>query len=259
MSTALVPYSTEVDKEALNQAMMTGDLGQLTPEARQNYYLALCLSSGLNPLTRPFIVITAESGEKVWYATKECAEQLRKLHHVSMRVLSREHTDDGMYIVTVEARLPSGRVEEAQGIVPMTKQKGTWETSQAGKRYFKEARSTDGTPLTQPLFGKERADAYHRAESKAKRRATLALCGLGLPEVDNPQVVRFDPNTGLLEGEEAKPDRVARALATHAGEVVDTETGEIIEQAMVPGALDPHAAIGELFDRSEGRPEEASA
>lgn len=237
MSDALVPYLPAIDPEAVSRALLAGDLSKLSPEDRIQYYLALCHSSGLNPLTRPFIVMKAESGEMVWYATRECAEQLRKRHRVSMRVLRRE-TDEGLYCVTVEASTPDGRVEEAQGFVPVLKAKGTWKSTESGKRYFQEAKTQDGEPLLVPLTGKELADARHKCESKAKRRATLALCGLGLPEVDErqaPAVVAFDPQTGVLAGEQPGPDRVALALEA---------TG-----------LDHAAAIGELFDRSDGKPE----
>ena len=239
MSDSLVPYLPTIQPEAVSRALLAGDLSKLSPEDRIQYYLALCQSSGLNPLTRPFIVMRAESGEMVWYATRECAEQLRKLHRVSMRVLSRERTEDGLYIVTVEASTPEGRVEQAQGIVPLAKAKGSWKTTQQGKRYFDEAKTSDGEVIFQPLHGTELANALHKAESKAKRRATLALCGLGLPDAapEAGQAVRFDPQTGVLQEEPARTQE---------------EQGE-------PAAVGVEGAqqlIGEMFDRSEGRPEE---
>lgn len=244
MSDALVPYLPPIDPDAVSRALLAGDLSKLSPEDRIQYYLALCHSSGLNPLTRPFIVLKAESGELLWYATRECAEQLRKRHHVSMRVLSRERTEDGLYIVTVEASTPDGRVEQAQGIVPITKPKGTWKTTDSGKRYFQEAKTADGEPVVAPLSGKELADALHRAESKAKRRCTLSLCGLGLPEVDErqaPAVVPFDPQTGALT-----PAVQAALTAEDAG------------APAAVGAAGAREAVALLFDRSEGKPEDAA-
>jgi len=244
MSDTLVPYLPPIDPKAIETALTVGDLSKINAATRIQYYLALCHSSGLNPLTRPFIVLKAESGEMVWYATRECAEQLRKLHRVSMRVLSRERTEDGLYIVTVEASTPDGRLEQAQGIVPITKAKGTWKTTDSGKRYFQEAKTADGEPILQLLSGKELADSLHRAESKAKRRCTLSLCGLGLPEVDErqaPVAVRFDPQTGALNAPaEARTPEDAGEPAQVGHEAAQT-------------------LIGEMFDRSEGKPEEASA
>jgi hypothetical protein len=242
MSTDLVPYLPVIDPKAIETALMVGDLSKMDAATRIQYYLALCQSSGLNPLTRPFIVLKAESGEMVWYATRECAEQLRKRHRVSMRVLSRERTEDGLYIVTVEASTPDGRVEQAQGIVPITKTKGTWKTTETGKRYFQEAKTADGEPVLQLLSGKELADALHRAESKAKRRCTLALCGLGLPEVDErqtAQAVRFDPQTGTLD-DPAVPEALQQ------------------EEAGEPAPVGREAAqrnVALLFDRAPGESE----
>ena len=234
MSTEMVPYLPTIQPEAVSRALLAGDLSKLSPEDRIQYYLALCHSSGLNPLTRPFIVMRAESGEMVWYATRECAEQLRKLHRVSMRVLSRERTEDGLYIVTVEASTPDGRVEQAQGIVPLVKGKGTWKTTQQGKRYFDEAKTSDGEVIFQPLHGTELANALHKAESKAKRRATLALCGLGLPDVEERPAVAFNSQTGMLAADEPLGQPEPEVSAARAA-----------------------ANIGELFDRSEGKPEDA--
>jgi hypothetical protein len=238
MSDALAPYMPAIDPEAIGRALLVGDLAKLSPEDRIQYYLALCHSSGLNPLTRPFIVLRSEAGEMVWYATRECAEQLRKRHRVSMRVLSRERTVDGLYIVTVEASTPEGRIEQAQGIVPILKPKGTWKTTESGKRYFQEGKTADGEPLLAPLTGTELANALHKAESKAKRRATLALCGLGLPEVDErqtAQAVRFDPQTGTLD-EPPEPEPLPQEPAPVGREAAQRN-------------------VALLFDRSEGKPE----
>lgn len=235
----MASYLPPIDPEVLNRALMTGDLAQLAPEERQTYYLALCYTSGINPLTRPFQVIKNDEGALVWYIGVPGAEQLRKLHRVSVRVLERR-TDPatGLYGVSVRAWLPSGRSEEAEGWVPVVRPKGTWRTNEkTGRRYFEEAKSHDGEPIFQPLRGKELADAYHRAESKAKRRVTLALCGLGLPEVEEGEVLTYDPVTGEIFDD------------THRGRVTPVGPGEEAE-----GALDPQAAIGELFDRHDGDP-----
>jgi hypothetical protein len=236
MSQSLETYYPKVDPEAIGRALMAGDLARLSPEDRVQYYFALCRSSGLNPLTRPFIVIQSDGGELTWYPTRECAEQFRKLHHVSMTVLSREKTEDGLYVVTVEARMPDGRVEQAQGIVSILRKKGSWKTTEKGKNYFQDALTPDGEPIMTPMRGTELANALQKAESKAKRRATLALCGLGLPDVDDRPAVPFNPQTGHL--------------ADHA------EAAEQAEEAL-KHVTPEHAAtnITALFDRSAGAPE----
>lgn len=238
MSQSLETYYPKVDPEAIGRALMVGDLSQLSPEDRIQYYFGLCQSCGLNPLTRPFIVIENDRGELTWYPTRECAEQLRKLHHVSMKVLSRERSPEGLYCVTVEAWTPDGRSEEAQGIVTILRKKGTWRTNEkTGKRFFQEALTPDGENIMMPMVGTELANALQKAESKAKRRATLALCGLGLPDVDERQAVRFDPQTGQLTGPAATDDQDEAALKNVTPEQAQQNIQELFGErgAETPG------------------------
>ena len=123
--------------------------------------LKVCQSLRLNPLTRPLLYIVL-SNRLTLYATRDATDQLRKLHGVSVRIVSRERVDD-LYIVQAEATDKTGRTDSSLGVVPI---KG--------------------------LSGEALANAYMKAESKAKRRVTLSLCGLGLldeSEVASVQVV----------------------------------------------------------------------
>lgn len=168
-NSTLQHYTPSIDAEAINRALMAGDISKLQPADRVQFYLALCQSCGLNVLTRPFILLKTQSGELTWYATVGAAEQLRKLHHVSTRILSRERTEEGLYIVTVQVFTPDGRQEESQGIEFIGGSKG------------------------QAL-----GNAMMKAASKSLRRATLAICGLGLA-LDGDErgvVVPFNPQTG---------------------------------------------------------------
>lgn len=144
--------------ELLEKALSIGDVSKMPPEVFGAYYQAVCYSSGLNPLTQPFEVIEFQ-GKKKLYAKKEAAEQLRKLHRVSTKVVSKE-VIDGMYIITVMASTPDGRMEEAQGIVCLDN-----------------------------LKGDAKANAMMRCETKAKRRVTFAICGLGFAEAGESDVV----------------------------------------------------------------------
>jgi hypothetical protein len=175
-------YMTHAEHTALNQnqqplpeavqaALMEGDIAKLKPQQRVMYYRSVCQSLGLNYLTRPFDLIRDESGKHQLYARKEATEQLRKLHRVSTKVISRERLDD-LYIVTVQSSTPDGRFEEAQGIV-----------------YIGQAK------------GNALANALMKAETKAKRRATLDICGLGWMLVEGDargQQMQFDPARGSL-------------------------------------------------------------
>ena len=143
--------STARIAESLERVLISGDLAQLSPADRISYYRTMCESLNLNPLTRPFEYITL-NGKLTLYAKRDCTDQLRFRDRISIRITGREVIED-IYIVTARASTPDGREDESTGAVPVANLKG-------------EARS----------------NAYMKAETKAKRRATLSICGLGMLE-----------------------------------------------------------------------------
>lgn len=149
-----------VDIPALEKALVNGDLASLSSAERVSYYRQVCESLGLNPLTRPFQYLQL-SGRLTLYATKDATEQLRRRDEISIRLVAREmHADVGAYVVTAQASTPSGRTDEATGAVSIS-----------------------------GLRGESLANALMKAETKAKRRVTLSICGLGFldeSEVDSP-------------------------------------------------------------------------
>lgn len=146
MSNALIPASAG---EIMESVIVRGDLAKLQPEERARYYSTVCQSVGLNPLTKPFEYITL-NGKLTLYARKDATDQLRSLRGVSVAIVSRERVDD-VYVVTARATMPDGRVDESIGAV-----------------------SLGGTK------GEALANALMKAETKAKRRVTLSICGLGM-------------------------------------------------------------------------------
>lgn len=152
-----MPSGRSMDMKSLEAAILYGDLSKFTPQQRVDYVAKLCELTGLNPLTKPFEFMTLQ-GKTVCYAGKNCAEQLRMVRDVSLRITAREKIED-VYVVTAEASLPSGRVDSATGAV-----------------------SLGG------LKGDALANAMMKAETKAKRRVTLSICSLGMlddTEVDS--------------------------------------------------------------------------
>lgn len=135
--------------EALERVIMGGDLGQLSVEERLQYYRAVCESVGLNPLTQPFEYLKL-NGRLVLYARKGATDQLRRIYGVSIDRVEQSISAD-VVTVTAYARDASGRQDSDMGVVPI---KG--------------------------LSGDALANAIMRAITKAKRRVTLSLCGLGM-------------------------------------------------------------------------------
>jgi len=165
--------------QAVEAALATGDLGKLTTEARINYYNSVCKSVGVNPLTRPFEYITL-NGKLTLYCRRDATDQLRRLNNVSVRITSAEKLDD-VYVVTALANM-GGREDTSTGVV-----------------------SIGG------LKGEMLANALMKAETKAKRRVTLSIVGLGWldeTEVETvPNAVPFTENGG--NGHEPGVNRVA--------------------------------------------------
>jgi hypothetical protein len=134
--------------QLMESVLMKGDISKLTPEERTSYYFKVCESLGLNPLTKPFEFITL-NGKLVMYAVRNCTDQLRTIHGVSVEDLT-ESEREGVFIVTAKVRNKEGRTDIAKGAVNI-----------AG------------------LKGEALANALMKTETKAKRRATLSICGLG--------------------------------------------------------------------------------
>jgi len=161
MSVTHIKPTTDYAIGAIEAALAQGDLSKLSPEDRTRYLLRVCESLSLNPLTRPLQYIVL-SNKLTLYATRDATDQLRKLHGVSVRIVSRERVDD-LYLVQSEATDKTGRTDTSLGVVSL---KG--------------------------LQGEQLANAIMRCETKAKRRVTLSICGLGLldeTEVASVQVV----------------------------------------------------------------------
>ena len=68
--------------DLIEQVLTAGDLSRLGSEQRASYYVKVCQSLGLNPLTRPFEYLSIQ-GKLTLYARKDATDQLRRLHRIS--------------------------------------------------------------------------------------------------------------------------------------------------------------------------------
>jgi hypothetical protein len=214
---------TQATAAIIEQVVIKGDLSQLTPAERVSYYNETCRSIGVNPLTRPFQYIELDK-KLVLYATRDCADQLRAIHGVSVEIVSRE-TIDGLHMVTAKATLPNGRVDTATGIVPLGKAGGQWKKNENGKSFFEK----DGTFIE--LGPEERANALMKAETKAKRRVALSICGLGwldeteIDTISSARRVAVSVETGEILDAPAStlpnPNKLARLHAVGAERGLD--------------------------------------
>ncbi len=175
----------------IESVIIKGDLSKLTPQERSDYYMRVCESVGLNPLTKPFEYITLNN-KLTLYALRACTDQLRTIHDVSVEELS-ESERDGVFIVTAKVRNKAGRTDMAKGAVTISR-----------------------------LQGEALANALMKAETKAKRRATLSLCGLGfLDETEIDTIPLQARSNGQLTAQSQLHPKPA-AVPDH-----DPETGEV--------------------------------
>jgi hypothetical protein len=146
--TAVATPPPPLPPEIVETVVIGGDLANLNAAQRAEYYGAVCRSLGLNPLTKPFEYLTL-NGKLRLYALRDCADQLRRLHGISIYIANRAQMSD-IYVVTARAKDHQGREDESTGAV------------------------TVGN-----LKGDALANALMKAETKAKRRVTLSIAGLG--------------------------------------------------------------------------------
>lgn len=200
----------------LERVLIEGDLSKLNPQERLTYYSEVCRSAGLNPLTKPFAYLQL-NGKLQLYALKSCTDQLRMVHGISVESLENK-TVDGVYVVTAKVKNDKGRTDV-----------------------------DDGAVNTASLKGEVLANAMMKATTKAKRRATLSLCGLGLldeSEVDSisgavkieppsvPQITSSAPvaakqTPATPPSPPSPPKAPPPAVAAVAPEPHDPETGEV--------------------------------
>jgi hypothetical protein len=169
---ALAPINDIQNIEAL---LVSGDLSKLSASDRLAYYRRRCELLDLDPLSAPFAYLQL-SGKLTLYATKGATEQIAAKRGISLEVIQRERAD-GVYIVTCRAIEPNGRHTDSTGVTAV-----------------------------EGVKGEALCNAIMKAETKAKRRAVLSLCGLGMMD-------------------ETEIDSVADAHRVS----VDYRTGEIIE------------------------------
>ncbi len=163
------------DAQKYEQAFIMGDLNALSDTERLQYYLTVCQSLGLNPATRPLEFLRLQGQKLTLYARKDCTDQLRALRGVSVNIQTPQFSD-GLCVVAAVASDRTGRQDSDLGIV------------------------TIGN-----LQGDARANAIMKAVTKAKRRVTLSICGLGMLDeteietIPDAKPLPMNLETGALE------------------------------------------------------------
>ena len=154
-----------INKDAIERALMDGDLSTLTQDEKLAHYQSVCQTIGLNPLTKPFQYITL-NGKLQMYALKGATDQLRKIYKIDCEIVKTETKAD-LYIVQVKVKDKTGRTDEDMGFARI-----------------------------EGLKGDALGNAMLKAVTKAKRRATLSMCGLGMLDEDEVKSINEDKGDG---------------------------------------------------------------
>ena len=162
--------------ESIERALISGDIDSMSAAQKIEYYKSVCESLGLNPLTQPLDYIKL-NGKLRLYAKKDATDQLRRKYGVSVDEIKHDFKEAiGLYVVT------------ALGSLGERKDTGTGAVSIKG------------------LTGDALANAIMKAETKAKRRLTLSICGLGILDETELDTIRSDePPPDDVEPAEFKP------------------------------------------------------
>jgi hypothetical protein len=188
-----------IDAATMEKVLLMGDLSQLTNAQRLAYYESVCRSMNLNMLTRPFEYIRL-NGKLVLYARKDCTDQLRKLNDVSITNIDTRIADNILTVIA-SACTAKGRTDTSIGAASL-----------------------------ENLRGEALANAMMKTETKAKRRVTLSIVGLGSfldeSEVDSiPTAIRVSVNeSGEIVGEIKNAKPIVEALPEKKDAVPETES-----------------------------------
>jgi hypothetical protein len=218
-----VPARTVARGDVIESVIAKGDLSKLTEIQRTQYYVQLCQSMGLNPHTQPFAYITL-NGKLTLYAKRDAADQLRKINGISIEVISR-NIEDGLFTVHVRATDRSNRTDEDFGVVA----------------------------LPDTLKGEARANTILKGITKAKRRVTLSISGLGfLDETEVEDIPKHQTARARIQAIAELPEAEREEAVEHMHEQDAERMAGSFRNAM--SAPVTHDADGVIWEEDGERP-----
>jgi hypothetical protein len=172
MTTNKQPMTTTTTRSLLEELEVSDEMAQMlarmeaqksdpramTADERAGYVSTLCKALHLNPLTRPAQFINL-SGREVLYLTRTATDQLAAMHNLNRKTIDGPRVVDvcgtKVGLCTVEVSLPNGRSETATATLPAA----------------------------------DFVNLYMKLETKAKRRGTLSILGLGVLGEDEIETI----------------------------------------------------------------------
>jgi hypothetical protein len=211
------------EARAIDSFVTRGDWSQLQPQDRARAYVQVCAQHGLNALSQPFAFLRL-NGKEVLYATRGATDQLAAKHSITREIIDGPKIVDiagtKVALCTARATLPTGRSETG----------------------------TATLPVADPV------NLYMKLETKAKRRATIALLGLAMldetelatipdrSQADAPQPSREDLERAVVEVQQP------RALPPLASLGVEVQA-----PATTPAPVEARDLVAEVRDSAAVR------
>lgn len=146
---AEITADTRTTALVVESMVLRGDISGLSPEERARFYLQMCESLGLSAASQPLAILRL-NGKEILYPTRGATDQLAAIHRLNREIIDGPRVIDvagtKMIYAVCRATHPNGRTETAVATVPVT----------------------------------DPVNALMKCETKAKRRATLSILGLGM-------------------------------------------------------------------------------
>lgn len=207
-----VRLDIEMQGRVIDSLVLRGDISLLSAQDRARYYIEYCQQLGLNPASNPLAILKL-NGKEVLYPTRGATDQLAAIHRLTREIVDGPRVVDlaGTKLVYCVCRAthPNGRVETAVATVPLT----------------------------------DPANVLMKCETKAKRRATLSILGLGMldeSELDTIPASAKEPvpsiNLGALEQAPTTLDKLSDQLKS--AETLDAVCAVWIEHSTDIGEED---------------------
>lgn len=168
-------YSPDLEAALAASFSLKGDVSGLSPQDREAHYIKLCRALRLNPLTQPLQWLRL-NGKEVLYVARGATDQLAALNRLTREtVRGPEVVDIGgtkVGLCVVKVTLPDGRSETAHATLPAA----------------------------------DPVNLYMKLETKAKRRATLSILGLGILDETELETIPASERAPSALGLDPRPE-----------------------------------------------------
>jgi hypothetical protein len=195
MQSGIVQDSKDSRAESalVESLVVAGDISRLGSEERAWYYKRRCEDLGIDVASKPFDVLRL-NGKEVLYLNKSGTDQLARIHRVTRRIVEgpclKVIEGTKLAYAKCEASTPDGRTEECVATIP-------WN---------------------------DPAMALMKVETKAKRRATIAITGAGAldeSEVDDIPAGERSAGRSVMLGDVSTNPRNAEVIPVVLGRIRD--------------------------------------